>query len=186
MFKERDCLKEGPFIDTQIVFEKQNLYLSKIRENVEKFMRSINYNSTKSYLEIGPSSKYFNCTKNGIVCDTLDIDPSLNCTYTHDLMNELNIDKKYDVIVCCEIIEHTKNPFQVINNLKKILNKGGLLYLSFPFNFRLHNPLPDCFRISEFGIREILKDFEITELKCIYDESEPFFPIHYTVLATNC
>jgi hypothetical protein len=49
----------------------------------------------------------------------------------------------------------------------------------------MHNPLPDCFRISEFGIREILKDFKILHLKCIYDESNPYFPIHYTVIAEN-
>jgi hypothetical protein len=183
MFAERDCLINGPFIETNLIFDKT--YLKQIRLNVEKFIKSIEYDSTKLYLEIGPSEQYFNCSKNGIVCDTLDIDPTLNCTYTHDLMNELVIDKKYDTVICCEIIEHTKNPFQVVNNLKKILNQNGLLYLSFPFNFRMHNPLPDCFRISEFGIREILKDFNILHLKCIYDESNPYFPIHYTVIAEN-
>ena len=109
-------------------------------------------------------------------------------SFKRDKYSRLNKMQNQNIHRASQISKLSSGSNEVINICDwrdNLGNKGVLLYLSFPFNFRLHNPLPDCFRISEFGIREILKDFEITELKCIYDESEPFFPIHYTVIAKN-
>lgn len=61
---------------------------------------------------------------------------------------------------------------------------GGVLVMTTPFNFRIHNPLPDCWRISEHGLRELLKDFrsvEITE-----NGTERFlFPVQYQIIAVK-
>ncbi|MCK5818286.1 MAG: methyltransferase domain-containing protein [Psychromonas sp.] len=48
-----------------------------------------------------------------------------------------------------EVLEHTLNPFRAINEIYRILKPNGILIMTTPFNFRIHNPLPDCWRISE-------------------------------------
>lgn len=38
--------------------------------------------------------------------------------------------RKYDVILCLEMLEHTDNPQDIIDNISKLLNKDGLVFLS--------------------------------------------------------
>lgn len=38
------------------------------------------------------------------------------------------LDKKYDYIACCEVIEHFHNPFKEFGLLKQLLNPDGKLY----------------------------------------------------------
>lgn len=40
--------------------------------------------------------------------------------------------KKYDFILCTEVIEHTDNPFKVIENIKSILAPGGIAIITLP------------------------------------------------------
>lgn len=171
------------FFPSDVNMETQKRYLAYIRENVSDFLKSIPFVESQKYLEIGPSSQFESFVKNHPSVETLDIDESLKCTYTCDLTKESPGDELFDVIICCEILEHTTNPFVAVENLRKALKPNGTLYLSTPFNFRIHGPLPDCFRISEFGLKSILKDFEIEKLECIYDEDVPYFPLHYTCVA---
>jgi 2-polyprenyl-3-methyl-5-hydroxy-6-metoxy-1,4-benzoquinol methylase len=51
-----------------------------------------------------------------------------------DLINAENIDvnQKYDFILCTEVIEHTQNQAKTIENLKLILNKGGIAIITLP------------------------------------------------------
>ena len=183
MIKRRDCLQQPIFFPCSVPMQKQREYLAHLRQNVKSFLESIPFDPSKRYLEIGPSLQYDSYCKQHPSIETLDIDPSLGCTYTYDLTNDVPFKEDFDVILCCEILEHTRNPFLVIENIRKSLKPSGFVYISSPFNFRLHGPLPDCFRISECGYASLLKDFEIVSLDCIYDEEVPYFPIHYTCVA---
>ena len=66
----------------------------------------------------------------------------------------------------------------------KYLKPGGLLYLSLPFQFRIHGPIPDCYRISEYGLKHLLQKYkyEIIEMNALIDNERPAFPISYTVV----
>lgn len=43
--------------------------------------------------------------------------------------NEKVLKKKYDYIVCCEVIEHFHSPFKEFKLLKSLLNENGMLFL---------------------------------------------------------
>lgn len=74
-------------------------------------------------------------------------------------------------------------PFDAANEIWRLLKPGGFLFLSVPFNFRIHGPLPDCWRFTEHGLRTLLKKFTILELNAIETPDRPLMPIHYTVVA---
>lgn len=42
---------------------------------------------------------------------------------------------KYDFIMCSHLLEHVHNPNAVVSNLKRLLNKNGVLYLELPYEF---------------------------------------------------
>ncbi|MBU2546875.1 MAG: class I SAM-dependent methyltransferase [Proteobacteria bacterium] len=117
--------------------------------------------------------------------ETLDIDPLAGATHTGDLCrrNEAIEDGAFDCIVCTEVLEHTLQPFDAMAELHRMLAEGGLLFLSVPFNFRIHGPLPDCWRFTEHGLRVLLADFRILELEALETPDRPLMPVHYTVLA---
>ena len=166
--------------------------LKLIRESVDTLFKAIadrvNQRETNSYkiLEIAPQvnnsvSQYFNTSN----IDTLDIDASTNSTYTADLCNnnsEMIPDNFYDIVVCTEVLEHTLQPFHAVDEIFRILKPGGTCYISTPFNFRIHGPLPDCWRFTEHGLRQLFVNFNDVEIHAT--ESDRFLaPIHYTLTA---
>ncbi|TBW28579.1 class I SAM-dependent methyltransferase [Gramella sp. KN1008] len=42
--------------------------------------------------------------------------------------NHKLLDKQYDFIICCEVMEHFQKPFEEFSLLKSLLNSGGKLY----------------------------------------------------------
>ncbi len=118
--------------------------------------------------------------------ETLDIDPSSNATYIADLCRD-NTDIipscRFDVVVCTEVLEHTLDPFSAVRELYRILKQNGTLLLSVPFNFRIHGPLPDCWRFTEHGLRQIMKDFSEVQIEELPAEDRWLMPIQYTVRA---
>lgn len=117
--------------------------------------------------------------------ETLDIDLNAGATYIADITNNnSNIIRNdmYDVVIFTEVLEHTLNPFDAINEVYRILKPGGVLVMTTPFNFRIHNPLPDCWRISEHGLRHLLKNFSTVEI--IENGVERYlFPVQYKTIA---
>jgi SAM-dependent methyltransferase len=122
-----------------------------------------------------------------VAVETLDIDPDAGCTYTGDIcaLNHAIPDGRFDYVVCTEVLEHTLRPFDAIAEIRRILRPGGYLFLSVPFNFRIHGPLPDCWRFTEHGLRALLRDFVILELSSLETEGRPLMPVHYTVIASK-
>jgi SAM-dependent methyltransferase len=52
--------------------------------------------------------------------------------FSQDLNKDFDFEKKYDVILAVEVIEHLENPFHLIRNLKRHLNPGGFILLTTP------------------------------------------------------
>ncbi len=47
--------------------------------------------------------------------------------------DELN-DRKFDFVMCCHVLEHVANPFEIIDDIKKYLKNDGYFYLELPFD----------------------------------------------------
>jgi SAM-dependent methyltransferase len=120
-----------------------------------------------------------------IVVETFDVDPNSGCDYIGDLCarNDCLKSESFDHVVCTEVLEHTLRPFDAIDEIFRILKPGGHLFLTVPFNFRIHGPLPDCWRFTEHGLRSILDRFDLIKLESLETEGRALMPIHYTVVA---
>lgn len=118
---------------------------------------------------------------------TFDVDPGAGATITGDIcvFNEVLEDAQFDAVVCTEVLEHVDNPFGAIDEILRILKKGGRLYASSPFDFRIHGPLPDNWRITEHGWRVLTKAFDEVAITSLENPQRFLMPIHYTVIATK-
>ena len=159
------------------------------REHLNSFINKtakIIGNTNSKLLEIGPQDRSevksaFN------MCDieTLDLVPD----YSPDIVGDITKynphieDSTYDIVTCLEILEHTINPFLAINELRRITKHEGYILFSAPLNWRIHGPIPDCWRFTEFGWLVLLKDFDIVEIDRLETPDRNLFPIKYNILA---
>ncbi len=164
----------------------------KMRQNISNFMQQCGQkydNNGLTILDIAPqdhegASPYF---PNASI-KTMDIDAESGADYIADLCtnNSATIpSESFDIVVCTEVLEHTLQPFNAVAEIRRILKKGGLALVSTPFDFRIHGPLPDCWRFTEHGLRELFKDFELIELKGLEQADRFLMPFHYTLIAKN-
>lgn len=75
-------------------------------------------------------------------------------------------EQKADVVFCLEVMEYVYDPFNSIMNLNRLLKTGGVLYISFPFIYPVHNPVQDdCLRYTKRGAEKLLEKagFEIEQ-----------------------
>lgn len=113
---------------------------------------------------------------------TLDIDPSSGADVIADICGPIPQlhGARFDVIVCTEVLEHVLQPFAAVNQLFDLLAPGGVLLVTTPFNFRIHGPLPDCWRFTEHGLRALLRSFADVTVTPLETPGRPLMPIHYT------
>jgi SAM-dependent methyltransferase len=171
-------------------------HLRIIREDVNKFMKTAaEYAIDKTnacgpvrLLDIAPQDHpgarpfFPDC----VDIDTLDIDPKSGATYIGDICHCPFLPYYfYDFVVCTEVLEHTLRPWDAIREIHRILKPHGILFLSVPFNLRIHGPLPDCWRFTEHALRYMLETagFSIIRLDELETPDRPLMPIHYTVIA---
>lgn len=177
-------------LTTGVVSPLDTAHLALIRSNVVAFMKRV----AKQYatcggrlLDVAPqvhegARPFFDAN---IAVDTFDIDPGSGCTFIGDLCqtNSCLSEAGYDYVVCTEVLEHTLNPFAAVQEIGRVLKPGGMLFLTVPFNFRIHGPLPDCWRFTEHGLRHLLAAYQIIEMNGLETADRALMPVHYSVVA---
>jgi len=131
------------------------------RGHLEEFLKE--YASDKRTLDIGSGgSSYARYFPNRL---TVDIDPARNPEIVADAHALPFADGEFETVLCTEVLEHVKNPFQVVSELRRVLKPGGMLVLSTRFVYPLHDVPHDYFRYTKYGMQELFKEWSIIELR---------------------
>ena len=76
--------------------------------------------------------------------------------------------QKYDKIICLAILEHVYNPFQAVENLRKMLKPNGVIYGYVPYLYHYHAPkdlkFQDYFRFSKDALVYLFREFKDVEI----------------------
>ncbi|MGH7437508.1 MAG: class I SAM-dependent methyltransferase [Polyangiaceae bacterium] len=65
-------------------------------------------------------------------------------------------DGAFDTVLSVQVLEHTPEPQQLVDEMARVLAPRGTLILTAPFSFRLHEEPHDYFRYSPHGLRAML------------------------------
>lgn len=131
------------------------------RAHLEPFLEK--YKTQVRVLDIGSGgSSYARFFPNRL---TVDIDPLRKPEIVADAHNLPFADGEFEAVLCTEVIEHVKDPFQVERELRRVTAVGGMLILSTRFVFPLHDAPHDYWRYSKYGLRQLFKEWEILEIK---------------------
>ncbi len=89
--------------------------------------------------------------------------------YQPDLLGDICTydfgDRKYDVIVLSEVLEHVHSPHLAIRNIHGLLQPGGRLILTVPFIFPIHERPHDYFRYTRYGLEFLLSEFKDVQIR---------------------
>jgi hypothetical protein len=76
------------------------------------------------------------------------------------------------LLICCNILEHVRDPAEFANICASLLAPGGMLIVTVPFSYPFHpDPIDTYFRPSPEEVARLFDRFEISESRIVEDVS---------------
>jgi SAM-dependent methyltransferase len=66
-------------------------------------------------------------------------------------------DQSFDLVLFSEVIEHVPDAAKAIAEVARVLRPGGVLLITWPFNYMIHEDPHDYVRFTEFGMDRVLR-----------------------------
>lgn len=144
-------------------------------ESFGPFVREIENNPEKNFLDLGCGLRrqvYENCLYLEVYPSiSADLIVSADCVYPI-------ADRVFDGIGCFAVLEHTRKPWLVVNEMHRMLKHGGKAFIDWPFLQPVHGYPSHYFNATREGLESIFLDngFAISEIK-----TYPFQGPDYTI-----
>ena len=78
-----------------------------------------------------------------------------------DLCAPLSEERRFDVVICEQVLEHVADPAAAAENLRRLCAPGGKVIVSTPFLIKVHEEpehgMPDFWRFTPAGLRLLLE-----------------------------
>lgn len=167
-------------------------FAKELRNNVigiyKECVKSFDKEGSK-ILEIGIQNYNYKSFFSKALVHTCDIERNYNPDFVVDITNKQEVvgmgkDSYYDLVICCEVLEHCSQPFFAVENLHSLLKRGGSIVVSTPFNFTIHGPGMDNWRFTDQGLKSLFKDYTIITFK-EFTVSGHKMPLQYMLEATR-
>jgi SAM-dependent methyltransferase len=95
----------------------------------------------------------------------LDIRPGKGVRVLGDVQAMGLADSTFDMVLCTEVLEHVPEPQRALDEMFRVLRPRGTLLLTTRFLFPIHDAPHDYFRFTKYGLRHLLRQFEILEVQ---------------------
>tara|TARA_S200000501_G_scaffold291189_1_gene276361 strand:+ start:96 stop:782 length:687 start_codon:yes stop_codon:yes gene_type:complete len=153
------------------------LYLKKILSPSRSIISKKEYkslknliNSPKTVLNVGSGSntilgsKFWDLIpKKNTNLINLDLYPGSNVDVVCDACNMPFDNETFDLVVCQALLEHVENPLKIIEEIHRVLKKGGNIYCTVPFLQGYHADPKDFQRFTLNGMEHLLNNFIIVQ-----------------------
>ena len=117
-------------------------------------------------LDVGAKKSPYRDLFAGCIFESVDIRPEESpdvLADIHDLSRVVAPDT-YEVIICTEVLEHTRDPMLVLSEIRRALKPGGVLIASTPFIVPYHPDPTDYWRFTVEAWRLLLRDWKSAEI----------------------
>ncbi len=92
---------------------------------------------------------------------------------------------RFDAVFMMEVLEHVTEPHLAVKELRRVLKPGGLLVLSTPFIFPLHDEPHDYYRYTKYGLAFMLREFVDVEIRPRNDYLHAIMVLFARLAVTN-
>lgn len=74
-------------------------------------------------------------------------------------------DQSFDTVVAFQVLEHVEEPHAMLAEAYRVLRPSGLLILTTPFMWGVHEAPRDFYRFTEFGLRHLFERAHFTSIE---------------------
>jgi len=173
--------------------------------HVKPILKELKKNAHGKLVDIGCGEKPFHKYLVDLVDEYIGVDHSntvhskQNIDVFAEVYNLPFAKNSFDIAILTQVIEHLENPSEALNEINRILKPEGLLFISWPFLYPIHEAPRDFYRYTKYGMKHLVlgSGFEIVKLnsssgfwitifgftsKYIYDKSYYFYLFLYPFL----
>lgn len=151
---------------TPHIWQWDYLGLKPLLQNIKYFSKKTESEGMKNVLDLGCGSKpyesIFSFADKFVGFDVEENERVDFVGFNWDLPFN---DNEFDCLISTQVIEHTAKIPETIQEIKRVVKSGGLVYISVPLAFPEHGIPYDFYRFTRFGLMELFKDFEIIRIK---------------------
>lgn len=148
------------------MFREESIW---IKNAISKILAE-NFKEINTILDVGSSTLQFRTVTQSYIDDNifkplrmqgkeihyLDIkeDEGVDIVCGIDNMDKIN--KKFDLVICANLLEHVEDVIKTANNLKLLVNNGGYLLVTVPHSYFYHpDPIDTMYRPSDKTLQEL-------------------------------
>jgi SAM-dependent methyltransferase len=147
------------------IFDWSYLTLKPLLSEIKQYSRQLELEETETILDLGcgikPYISLFPFAKKYIGFDIV-AGPEVDVVGKNW---ELPFrDNEFDALLTTQVLEHTARISETVLEIKRVVKKDGLIFVSAPMTYPEHEVPYDYFRFTRYGLQEIFKDFEIVSI----------------------
>lgn len=86
----------------------------------------------------------------------------------------------FDLVLCCHVLEHTRDPWRAARNIEALLRPGGLVFASAAWSQAFHAAPDDLWRFSVRGLMRLFERLEI--VSAFYSGGDVGLDVAYRVV----
>jgi SAM-dependent methyltransferase len=86
----------------------------------------------------------------------------------------------FDLVICCHVLEHTRQPRRAARNIERALRPGGLAYIATPWSQAFHATPDDYWRFSVRGLMLLFARIDV--LSTFYSGGDVGLDVAYRVV----
>ena len=169
MLKKRGFLSYDPAEDTYTINWHETLSILVGTRLLEELLAARGYIKGR-LLDVGCGKRPYSLIYDSLVTESFgtEVTFSPHGTDAADLISYAETlpfeSHSFDTILCTEVLEHTRQPFQVLEEFARILKPNGHLLLSVPFIYPIHEAPHDYWRFTTHGLQSLCESVELTPL----------------------
>lgn len=92
---------------------------------------------------------------------------------------------QFDVVLCTEMLEHVREPAEVISEIGRVLRPGGTCILTTRFCYPIHDAPHDYYRFTQYSLRYLFRNWHVSELSADTTSSETIHTLQRYVAYQN-
>jgi ubiquinone/menaquinone biosynthesis C-methylase UbiE len=136
---------------------------------ITKHLKGSKYNKV---LDIGAGNLAFKTLINECAEKYISLDLKMTNDNLDIIASGTNLpikDNYFDIVICSAVLEHTPEPWKIINEIYRVLNSSGELILTVPHIQHIHGEPEDYWRFTKYGITKLidLSDFKYSKLEIL-------------------
>lgn len=124
------------------------------RENVRNVEDALNRVKSGRLLDLGCGTKPFR--RPGVEWVGFDVEGNPFADVVGSATKLPFPDASFDYVLSTQVLEHVEDPQRMLFECARVLHPGGMLILSAPQYWELHEQPHDYFRFTEYGLRVLL------------------------------